>query len=94
MVEERNSSRNWVPAVTAVGLRLQFEGTSVAAAAGRAVPSTARRRSAALAARRARRAIGPVVREALSRGMERPGSPLPALRSLPLPARVSARQAD
>ena len=33
LVEERNSSRNWVPAVTAVGLRLQSAGTSVAAGA-------------------------------------------------------------
>ena len=31
LVEERNSSRNWVPAVTAVGLRLQSARTSVAA---------------------------------------------------------------
>ena len=33
LVEERNSSRNWVPAATAVGLRLQSAGTTAAVAA-------------------------------------------------------------
>ena len=33
LVEERNSSRNWSPAATAEGLRLQSAGTSVAAGA-------------------------------------------------------------
>ena len=39
LVEERNSSRNLAPAATAVGLRLQFEGTTAETAAVAALVS-------------------------------------------------------